>query len=378
MNGSLDATALDRILRHTLQAIEQSKEEMFAIAESARYERQRVERELEKAREEARRVVDEVDRWREEDQRARRRLAEVSRRFDVFSEEDIRQAYEQAREVQVRLALLQERERQLLARRRELEAAYRQLEETQARAERLVSRVGVVMEFLSSNLQQLWETVEKLRDVPQAALAVIQAQEEERRRLARGIHDGPAQSLTRVVIQAEYCQKLGEVRPEALPAELRALKEQARSCLEELRKIIFDLRPVDLSGGLVRALEKYLADFRERTGLAVQFEVRGGRPAVQPQAEVTVFRIVQEALNNAYKHAGARSVRVVVSSQGQGLMATVEDDGRGFDPAATGEGRNYGLTSMQEWARLANGRLEIASRPGEGTRVTVWVEARAT
>jgi two-component system sensor histidine kinase DegS len=374
----LDAAALERILRQTLQAIEQSKEEMFAIAESARQERQRTARELERVKEQARRMVEEVDRCQKEDQRARRRLAEVSRRFDLYTEEDIRQAYEEAREVVVRLTLLQERERQLLARRRELEVAYRQLEETQARAERLVSRVGVVMDFLGSNLQQLWEMVEQLRGDPQATLAVIQAQEEERRRIARGIHDGPAQILTRVVMQAEYCQKLGEVKPEALPVELNVLKEQARDCLAELRKIIFDLRPVDLSQGLVRAVEKYLADFRERTGLAVHFETRGGRVACRPQVEVTLFRILQEALNNVYKHAEARSVRVVVEAQGKSLAVSVEDDGRGFDLSPAPERRTYGLTSMEEWARLVNAHLKVDSRPGAGTRVKVWVEAQAT
>lgn len=374
MPRGLDAASLDAILRQTLQAIEQGKEEIFAIAESARQERERVQQELEKVREEARQVVDMVDYWREQDQRARRHLAEVSRRFDRYTEEDIRRAYDQAREVQVKLALLQEREKQLLARRRELEASYRRLEETQVRAERLMSRVGVAMDFLSRSLQQIWETVEQLQEEPRAAMAIIQAQEEERRRIARGIHDGPAQNLTRLVMQAEYCQKLWEVRPENLPEELHSLKEQARATLAEIRKIIFDLLPVNLGGGVVKAVERYLADFRERTGLPVHFEVRGSRLSYSPQVEITVFRIIQEALNNVYKHAQAKSVKVILENQPQFLRAAVEDNGRGFEPAADREKETFGLTSMQEWASLVNGRLEIKSRPGQGTAVHVFVE----
>lgn len=374
MPRSLNAAALEAILRQTLEAIEQGKEEIFAIAETARQERERVLRELEKVREEARQVVDTVDALREQDQQARRRLAEVSRRFDRYTESDIRQAYEAAREIQVKLALLQERERQLLARRRELEASYRQLEETQARAERLMSRVGVAMDFLSRSLEQIWGAAGGLPEEPEVALAIIQAQEEERRRIARGIHDGPAQNLTRLVMQAEYCQKLWEVKPQKLPEELHSLKEQARASLEEIRKIIFDLLPVNLGGGVVKAVERYLADFRERTGLAVDFEVRGSRLSYSPQVEITVFRIVQEALNNVYKHAGAKSVKVILENQPHFLRAVVEDNGRGFEPAADRQGETFGLTSMREWAGLVNGRLEIESRPGKGTAVHVFVE----
>lgn len=376
MNPVPEPASLDRILRQTLEAIEQSKEEIFLIAESARSEKERVLRELERVREEARRVVDAVDRLQQEDQEARRRLAEVSRGFDRYTEEDIRQAYEAAREIQVRLAIMKEREKQLLARRRELEIAWRRLEETQARAERLVSRVGVAMEFLSESLRQVWETADRSPQDPQLALAVIQAQEEERRRIARGIHDGPAQGLAQLVMQAEYCRKLWEMGSNGLPEELDHLKKRARELLEEIRKIIFDLLPVNLGDGVARALERYVSEFQERAGLAVRLECRGSRTSYPPQAEIAVFRIVQEALNNVRKHAGAGSAKVVVECGSDFLAASVEDRGRGFDPQEVAERDTFGLASMREWARLANGRLEVVSRPGQGTKVRVRIEVR--
>lgn len=372
--GPVDTAALDRILRQTVRSLEQGKEELFAIAESARQERDRVGRELERVREEARRVVDEVDRWQQEDRRARRRLAEVSKDFARYSEDDIRRAYDEAREVQVKLVVLREREKQLLARRKDLELSYRQLEETQARAERLVTHVGVAMDFLGRSLQQIWCSAEQVQEEPRSALAVITAQEEERRRIARGIHDGPAQHLARLVMQAEYCEKLWETRPQDLPPELGLLKEQARASLAEIRKIIFDLSPVDLGGGIVRAVERYLADFRERTGLPVVLEVRGSRPSYAPQHEITVFRIIQEALNNVYKHAAARAVKVTLENQPHFIRATIEDDGCGFIVDEVPWGETFGLTSMREWAGLVQGELEIRSQPGQGTRVSVGIK----
>lgn len=370
---AVDSRTLDSILQKTISSIEQSKEEMYAIAESARNERQRVQDELEKVRNQTRKVVDEVDGCEKEDRAARRRLAHVSADFHHSTEEDLRQAYEEASQVQVRLALLREKEKQLKARRQELELIYRHLTETQARAERLITHVGVALDYLSQDLRNIALSAEELSDNPPFALAIIRACEEERHRVARGLHDGPAQSLAHLVMLAELCEKLLQAGPDTVRAELGNLKQEARLTLQDIRKTVFDLSPVDLGAGITGAIESYINDFAGRTGISVSLETRGNRLSYTPAVEIAVFRIVQETLNNAYKHGRPSRIRVNLETHSDRLLAVVEDDGPGFDLRRAEEKGTFGLTNMRDWARLVQGNLEIISAPGAGTTVRLEV-----
>lgn len=370
----LDTSLLDKILRDTIKSIEKSKTQIFEIAEGARSELERVEQELLRIKKETLQVIEEVDRWEKEERKARIRLMEVSKNFDKFGEEDIRQAYENAKDIQIKVALLREKENRYKERRFELEVSYRNLKKTAERAEQLVTQVGVAMDYLSSNLQNIWDEVGKMQQRYKLGFAIIKAQEEERRRIARGIHDGPAQSLANIVLMAEYCQRLLHVRPEDLEKELDQLKKFTRKNLEDIRKILFDLRPMDLDDlGLVAALKRIVAEFQDKTGIKVKFTQLGQEMRYAPALEVAIFRIIQEALNNVRKHAQAAQVDVTLEMRPLMISAMVIDDGVGFRLTENTGAESFGLRGMKEWAELLEGSVTIQTAPGEGTKVAIKI-----
>ncbi|MHB1125757.1 MAG: sensor histidine kinase [Bacillota bacterium] len=370
----LDTSMLDNILRETIDTIENSKEQIFYIAESARDECLRVERELDQIRQDTLGVIENVDRCEKEEKIARLRLMEVSRDFKIYREEDIKKAYENAKDIQIQVALLREKEKQLKQKRFELELTHRKLKQTVVRAESLVSQVGAAMSYLTNNLQNLWDEVGKMQQRHLSGVAIIRAQEEERRRIARGIHDGPAQSLANIVLRAEYCEKLLGMGSNQLSPELTDLKRMARINLEDLRKIIFDLRPMYLDDlGLVAAVRRLLGDFQEKTGTQSQFSLLGKDQRYAPALEVALFRILQEALSNVQKHAKADLIRVILEAHPKMVTMVIRDNGTGFNYPPEQEEERFGLRGMQERAEVLRGSFQVNTAPGNGTEIRVRI-----
>jgi two-component system sensor histidine kinase DegS len=209
-----------------------------------------------------------------------------------------------------------------------------------------------------------------------ASRQVFQIIEEERMRIARDMHDGPAQMLANLVLQAEVLERLLVRDPRLVVRELADFKNGVRDALEETRRLIFDLRPMTLDDlGLVPTLRKFVREFGEKTGITARFHLVGEERRLPSNYEAVVFRIVQEALTNVRKHARARTVEVTLTLQPQRVVAIVKDDGEGFDVAATearlGRTRNLGLISMRERADLEKGHMEIRSQIGRGTEAKV-------
>ncbi|HBT20214.1 MAG TPA: histidine kinase [Peptococcaceae bacterium] len=369
----LDINVLDKILRETVENIRKSQEQIFSIAENAREECERVRLELEDVKQKTSLVIEQVDSLEKREKLARIRLAQVSKNFNKYGEEDIKNTYENAKNLQIELALLREKEKQLKEKRYELEVRYRRLKKTVEKAENLISQIGIALDFLENNLENVWEEIEKLQEREKTVYAIIRAQEEERLRIAREIHDGPAQSLANMVMQAEYCQKLLEIRPEDAVKELALLKETARANLESIRKIIFALRPMDLDDlGLVPAVKRFLNELGCSSGLVVEFKFVGRDCRYSSAIEVAVFRIIQEAVNNAVKHSKASTLRVVLETQPSMIAAIIRDDGIGFDESNIKED-SYGIKGMRERTALLNGDIKISSWPGRGTEIMVKI-----
>ncbi len=372
-----DMEALDRIVKETLKAIEQSKAQIYDIAENTRLEMVRVRQELEQVKEEMNGIIKEVDELEVLEKKARLRLVEVSRDFNKYTEKDIKEAYEKAYSLQVELVKRREKEKLLRYRRDHLEVSLKRLESTAQRAEKLVSQIGVVFNFLSGALQDLNTVIGELQQTQALAVSIIKAQEEERQRVAREIHDGPAQSLANIVMRAEFCKKLLDKDPEKVPGELASLQEAARNSLTEIRKIIFDLRPMLLDDlGLVPALQRYIGVYKEQYGVNVEFIFIGEQKRLEGPVEIALFRMVQEALTNVRKHSRASHALVKVELHDKKVNIVVRDDGVGFNlekaPLAEGS-RGYGLVGMKERALLLGGNFFISSAPGKGTTVSISI-----
>ncbi len=197
---------------------------------------------------------------------------------------------------------------------------------------------------------------------------------EERNRLARDLHDSVTQTLFSLSLTAEAAAELIDGSPERAKLQVRKVAELARGSLQEMRSLVFQLRPGDLaSEGLVPTLRKHLEIVERVNDAHVELDVRGER-RLDPDLETALFRIVQEALNNAVKHARSRRLHVELQMTDGVVRCVVSDDGVGFKPTALPvRTKHLGLTSMEERARELGGSLRIDSAPGEGTTVSVEV-----
>lgn len=375
----LNASAIDEILKETLGALKDAREQMFEIAEAARAEYQRLSHAVQELRREVQASIEAVDRLEREARKARRHLASVSQDFSRYSERAIRDACEAAERLQVELSVARERESALRKKRNELERSLLNVKKLMEKAEQMVSRVGVAMDYLHGNIERIADHWEGIKARSQMGERIIRAQEEERRRVAREIHDGPAQAMANVVLRAEICERLLEAGRPEVQQELSQLKTTVTESLRELRRIIFNLRPMALDDlGLVPTLNRYLENLREQEAAPVRLTVKGPEVRLGSMQEVAVYRMVQEAVNNARKHAQASSIEVTLEFvDNRYLVVTVEDDGVGFDVQALqaewADRESFGLMSMKERIELLDGEFFVSSAQGQGTRIVARV-----
>jgi signal transduction histidine kinase len=237
------------------------------------------------------------------------------------------------------------------------------------------------LDILTSFAAQSAVAIENARlyqDLKRERDRIVAVEEDVRRRLARDLHDGPAQLLTAITLNIDFIEMLAQRQPDKVVAELDCLRPTVQKALRQVRTLLFDLRPVILeTQGLVPALQSYVERQREMDEVAYHLEVHGFQQRLAPPAEQAIFAIVQEAAGNVRKHARARNVWIGVAGQPRRLVVTVRDDGQGFavDQVAAGYDRrgSLGMLNMQERAEGIGGKLAIRSRPGAGTTIVLTV-----
>lgn len=257
--------------------------------------------------------------------------------------------------------------------------------------QRMVVMRGQV-EKLQGDKQHLERYVEVLRKAVQAsgdeggvgssngagsfavAEMMIQAQEAERQRLSRQMHDGPAQALSNFILQTEIAMRLFEVDQGKAREELSNLKSAASLTFQKVRDFIFDLRPMMLDDlGLAPTVKRYVDAFREKSGLDVNATVSGQDKRLENYLEVLIFRSVQELLNNAAQHSQAAQIKVQIDITNSDVRVAVEDNGRGFESTAITEGKGLGIKLIKERVEMLGGNFEIDSALGQGTKVAYSV-----
>jgi two-component system, NarL family, sensor histidine kinase DegS len=206
---------------------------------------------------------------------------------------------------------------------------------------------------------------------------IVNAQEAERQRLSRQMHDGPAQALSNFILQTEIAMRLLDIDPVQAKDELGSLKASAMGTFQKVRNFIFELRPMMLDDlGLVPTLRKYADAFKEQSGMDVNVAVTGVERRLEPYLEVMVFRAVQELLGNAARHSQATAVKVQVDVGSEQVRVSVDDNGRGFDPDTLKASTNLGLKLIRERAEMLGGSFEIDSSAGSGVRISFTVPAK--
>ncbi|HEX7736964.1 MAG TPA: sensor histidine kinase [Ktedonobacteraceae bacterium] len=214
----------------------------------------------------------------------------------------------------------------------------------------------------------------------QRASQIINAQEEERKRIARELHDETSQVLTSLLISLAILEE--SVQIEEARKRISDTRTLAHQTLRAIRSLSIDLRPSALDDlGLLPALRWYLKEYQQKCSIEVEFHPTGLKDRLPTEMETALYRIVQECLTNTARHSHARKATVILKEESDAVYGTILDDGDGFDYTALlkipsqerGLGRGLGLTGMQERAILLNGELEIHTAPGQGTRVEIRI-----
>ncbi len=365
---------LETVVEKMIETVDSSKSQIFEIGEESRVEYDQLKNELQQIQTDVIKVIDKLEMMELHSRFARNRLAEVSKNFSKYTDNEVREAYEQANDYQVQLAVLAQEEKQLRQRRDQIERRLMKLKDTVERAEALVNQINVVMHYLTGDLKQVSEMVADAVEMQKLGLKIIQAQEEERKRLSREIHDGPAQMMANVMLRSEIVEKVyNEHGVSAAIKEISDLRQMVKESLAEVRRIIYDLRPMALDDlGVVPTLRKYLTNFAEHTNMNITFKNMGKERRLPSEMEVAIFRFVQEAAQNAYKHAKPTELLVKIELKPSHAILVIKDDGKGFDPSVKKEG-SFGLIGMKERVNMIDGKMSIDSKPNQGTLIMVQI-----
>jgi two-component system, NarL family, sensor histidine kinase DegS len=291
-------------------------------------------------------------------------LQQVQGQFDSMPRGDIRMAYDSALDAQQRLFVMRGQVEKLqndqnhLNRQQEL--ITHMLEAIEGRQEQ-----GAGPRTTSSSV----ETVEM----------IIQAQEGERRRLSRQMHDGPAQALSNYILQSEIALRLFDVDQARAREELSSMKASAMTTLKKVRDFIFELHPMMLDDlGMVPTLKRYTEAYRDQSGLDVRLTVTGVERRLEAYQEAMIFRAVQELMHNAFQHSQGSEVKVHLDMGEANVKIVVEDNGKGFDfESLMDRGGGLGIKLLRERIEMMGGFLEVQSVIGQGTRVLFQIPARS-
>ena len=365
------ASTVEEIIENTIKAIESCKRDLTDISLSTQQDSDDIKIRLMNIMQEVKEIIDVNDELGKKEKHARIRLLTVSKNLKDYTEEHIRAAYEIANELQVKLRLLKSKEKDLIALRTELEYKLVKNRDKLKKAEQANMQISIALEYLNIDIE---DKIESPRE--NLGAKVIIAQEKERMRLAREIHDGPAQALANIIIRAEYCERLFDKDIEEARIELRSLKEQIRADLRDIRKIIYNLRPMTLDDlGLVPTLRRMIEELNERQDeVEITFNTYNLNERLPSTIEVAIFRIVQEALNNVFKHSEGRNAIVEIEKKDKLITIMIKDDGKGFDFNKEELGKDsegYGILGMIERIDLIGGNIDIVSNVGKGTSIKV-------
>ena len=289
-------------------------------------------------------------------------LQQVQNQLDKMPPQEIKSAYDSALDAQQRLFVMRGQLEKLQNEKAHLDRFKSTLERLRA------SSAGSLASASAGGSKSPLASVEML----------VNAQETERQRLSRQMHDGPAQALSNFILQSEIAMRLLDIDSNQARDELNNLKTSAMGTFQKVRNFIFELRPMMLDDlGLVPTLRRYSDAFKEQTGLDISLTVTGNDRRLEPYLEVMLFRAIQELFGNAARHSQATLVKVALDMGEDRIRVSVDDNGKGFDPDSVLQGNSLGLKLIRERAEMLGGIFEVDSAMGKGSRISFAVPARS-
>ncbi len=338
------------------------------IIEDTQTEYEQIQKELKEIDMLLQQSVNEVEKLAQRNAQISNKLRLMENNLDTMPRQDIKEIYKAAQDAQNRLFMMRGQVEQLQGKQQYLERFSERLRLILDSYHRNGGSDGGAMDNFSAG-----ETHDA-----SSIINIINAQESERLHLSKQLHDGPAQSLTNLILQAEICERLFDKDPAHAKAELSNLKESVIGTFQKIREYIFQLRPMMLDDlGLTPTLRQYVKEFESKHNLSCNLLIAGPEQRLPPHTEVALFRIIQALLNNVADHANATRVEISLEVQPDRITAKIEDDGSGFDvqeaKAMAKERNQMGLISMQEQIAMLRGEIEFDSNIGQGTTVSLWL-----
>lgn len=341
----------------------------IALAEDTEKERAQVESDAREIDSLVKQTASEVDKLQQRQIDSAQRLRQVEANLEAYPREEIKSAFAAASDSQMRLFMMRNQLEQLQNKQRTLQLYRGQLD-----------RLALVARQIAESAHPVVMPGPGERRIDhQSIIQIIDAQELERQHLARQVHDGPAQSLTNLILQAEIVERLFDIDLAKARGELGNLKTAANTTFQRIRDFIFDLRPMMLDDlGLIPTLKRYVQTFESKTRLPIHLSTVGENP-LPSYIEVTAFRAIQELLSNVARHAHASRVQVGLDLHSDPVVVTVEDDGSGFDVdavlAAARQRGSSGLPNLEKRVQMLGGQVQIQSATGRGTKIRVELPA---
>jgi len=370
---------LDKIIENTIDSIKESHEEINEISSFAKREYLELEEEFMKLKIEATNVIDRVDTLSEQLKESKLILLSVNKEYSKYSENEMREIYDKTDTLRVAVAVEKEREMNLIKRRNELEIHLRSVRRIAEKADKLSQNFDMAFHVLSGDLQEITTKIDDMQNREIWGIKVIQAQEVERQRIARDMHDGPAQSLSNLILKTELCIKLLDKDVDRTRLELQTLKSLIRSTIDETRRLIYNLRPMSLDDlGLKPTLERYIDKTNEYLDfeITLKYDIKID-DQIDKIMTLTLFRIAQEALNNMKKYSKATYCLVEAILDGDTIELSISDNGIGFKmdqiKLNLEDNKGFGISMVKERTNLLLGEFSIVSKVGEGTIVKVRI-----
>lgn len=328
--------------------------------------------ELEKAQKELKEIIMLVEQSQLEVTRLQQRNASISAhlqqiqtQIDTVSKADIRMAYDDALDAQQRLFVMR--------------GQIDKLQSDHTRIEQYLSILERVNQALETNDYQPKGQSKDQGSVAKTVEMIIQAQEAERGRLARQMHDGPAQALSNFILQTEIAMRLFDIDQVKAKEELAGIKNSASSTFQKVRDFIFDLRPMMLDDlGLVPTITRYVDSFKEQSGIEVRLISTGMEQRFESYIEIMVFRAIQELLGNIVRHSQATQVIIQMDSSQTGMRVSIEDNGKGFDVEKVQEKGSMGLKVIKDRVQMLGGSMEVHSTIGHGAHILFQIPTSTT
>jgi two-component system, NarL family, sensor histidine kinase DegS len=283
-------------------------------------------------------------------------LQQVQAQIESLPRADIRMAYDAALDAQHRLFVM----------RGQLE----KLQSDQEHMQRYLRLLKDVQEMVASGGRPVQQV--KTSTAPATVEMLTNAQEAERQRLSRQMHDGPAQALSNFILQTEIALRLFEIDQNRAREELSNLKQSAMETFQKVRSYIFELRPMMLDDlGLVPTIKRYGETYKEQSGMEIDVIVSGVEHRLEPYLEVMIFRALQEMLGNAARHSQGTQVKVQINMDDHFVRVSVSDNGKGF--VSNNDDLGLGLKLIKERVEMLDGQMDIDSSSGQGTLISFLI-----